>query len=130
MGNTITVEKHAVYPVIMMTWARKIDKADVINSFQEINTILDESNVQLWVVVDLVANPIFPMLETISNAMRGPYQHPKLEKWLVINGNPMAKTIERVLSHTTGIRKVEWFDTGEDVWAYVEDILDTRDTAS
>ena len=121
MSPTITVVQDPIKPVITMTWQRRIEKEDVVTAFAQINQWLDDGKRSQWVIVDLRENPIFPMLETITQAMKGPYQNKLFVKWLVVNGNPMAKTIERVLSHTTGIKKVEWFETMDDAIAYLDE---------
>lgn len=127
MSATITVKPDPIKPAIIMTWQRKIEKDDVVTAFAQINQLLNDGKRPQWVIVDLTQNPIFPMLETITQAMKGPYQNEFLMKWLVVNGNPMAKTIERVLSHTTGVKKVEWFDTMDEALDHLATVSTNND---
>lgn len=117
---SVYIEPLENYPALLMYWQRAVAKEDVSRAFQTIHTSLDASEQSLYIVVDITESPRFPMLETISSAMRGVYGHPKLILWLVVGSNTMAETIERVLSHSTGKKKVEWFASQAAALSFIE----------
>jgi hypothetical protein len=120
---TVRVEPLEGKNALKMIWQRQVIEQDVREAFQVINTCLNEADGQMWVMVDLLSNPNFPLGATIQGALCGPYRNPKLREWLIIGSNPLARVIARTLAGVTGKSNVRWFDTEADGLAYLEDCL-------
>ncbi len=117
--TTVTIEQLANGNAIRMTWQRQVNAQDVERAFTAITDILKEASSPMYVVVDLLSNPNFPIGATLNAALFGPYRNPKLKEWLIIGSNSMAQFIERTLASVTGHRNVRWFKTQEEVSAYL-----------
>jgi predicted RNA-binding Zn ribbon-like protein len=117
---TVQVEPIADYPAILMKWERKGEVAHIRQAYRKISELLDNSTTKLYVVVDLRENIGMPLKETISGALFGPYNHPKLIAWLVMGGHPLAKAVANTLRAVTQKQRVEWFDTEKAVYARLE----------
>ncbi|MEO8611404.1 MAG: hypothetical protein ABI690_26135 [Chloroflexota bacterium] len=121
--STVRVEPIENYPALKMTWQHDVRDLDVVNAFKQINTILQNSTDPVFVVVDLSANPNFPLLTTIHEAI-APYRNPLLEEWLVIGSNWMARAVEGTLAKLTRQKNVRWFTKEVDVMDYLSTQID------
>jgi hypothetical protein len=106
---------------VLMTWQRQVQTEDVKVAFSQIMDHLKQKQTPLYVVVDILRNPNFPVGTTITAALLGPYRHPDLAAWLVVGSNWMAKSIERALANVTGRKNVLWFDTMEAALRHLAD---------
>ncbi|MBI1276689.1 MAG: hypothetical protein GC179_01040 [Anaerolineaceae bacterium] len=95
--------------IIKMTWANKVNDNDVRKSFKEINQILNDSARPMFVMVNIMSDPQFPIGATLTSALFGPYRHPRLQEWLIVGTNRTAQFIERTLAAATGNSNVRWF---------------------
>ena len=116
---TISVETIENYNAIRMVWARHVNGPDVHSAFAQVQAILNASDQQMYVVVDILNQPQFPLGDTLQAAMYGPYRNPNLKEWLIVGTNQFAKMIERVLAATTGRHNVRWFDTEAEALDYL-----------
>ena len=119
---TITVEPIEHYPALKMTWQHFVNEADVAPAFQKIANLLDTTHQPIYVIVDLLSNPRFPIMVTVQEAL-GPYRDPMLKEWLVIGSNWMAKAIESTLARISGHRNVRWFISEADALAYLSAVV-------
>ncbi|MCI0709164.1 MAG: hypothetical protein L0154_03285 [Chloroflexi bacterium] len=118
---TVTIERIQGHRnALLMTWQHDVDKDDVGPAFQEITDFLNVAPDQVYVVVDLLQNPRFPMVETMRRALAGPYDHPKMQAWLVVGSNRLARQIENFLSTVTGKKNVYWFDTIDEAMTHLQ----------
>lgn len=118
--KTVTVEPLAEKPEhLLMTWQSHVEIDDMREAFRAITKALDESGKPRYVVVDIRANPRFPVTQTVTEAME-PYSHPNMAGWLIVGQNFLARSIERVLSAITRKHNVHWFTTLEDAIAYIK----------
>jgi hypothetical protein len=111
-----------------MTWDHLVNQADVTPAFEAILEILEESEGQVYVVVDILNSPHFPMAETMARALLGPFRHPRLEAWLIIGNNWMARSIEELLVKVTGRSNVFWFSSEVEALAHLRNQV--RQTAA
>jgi hypothetical protein len=125
---TVDVQPIKYLPALKMIWQHKVVDKDVITAFESITTALNNSKDPLYVVVDLLNNPNFPLMVTIQNALE-PYRHPQLQEWLIVGSNWMARTIEGTLSKITRHKNVRWFDTEDDALNYLKSVLGDRMTS-
>lgn len=117
-NKTVIVTYNNNCHTISMVWNSKVSPKDVKAAFAEIDSILNASESPLYVLVDISANPNFPIADTIAGVLFGPYRNKNLKGWLIIGKTSMAQMIERVLSSVTGIKNVFWFDTEEEALEY------------
>jgi hypothetical protein len=110
-------------PTLVMRWPRVIARDSIKTAFHEIVQALDESNVPLYIIVDLQANPDFPMTDTIQGAYFGPYRHPNLAEWLVVGTNILGRMIGNTLSSITRRHNIKWFDTMEEALGHLDELL-------
>ena len=115
---TVDVQPVAGYSALKMTWQHKVRDEDVVIAFRKISDTLANSDNPIYIIVDLLNDPQFPILTTVHEAIT-PYRHAKLEAWLVIGSNWMAKTIEGALAKITRHKNVYWFRSEDDVLAYL-----------
>ncbi len=116
---TVQVEPYTDHQAIKMTWNRQVEARDVLAAFHEITRLLGEMQPPVCVVVDLLANPQFPLTATINGALFGPYRDERLQSWLIVGGNPLARLIERTLKSVSGRSNVYWFATEDAALAYM-----------
>ncbi len=102
-----------------MTWGHVIYEADARIAFEKLRSVLEKAKTPISVVVDIRANPRFPM-KLILTEGRGPYTHPMLGEWLIIGTSLIAHSIESTMSRFYGRRNVHWFRTEEEVMTYLE----------
>ena len=95
---------------LLMTWQSKIDPLDVKTAFGAIDQALASADGPIYVVVDLLQNPQFPLSDTMFSAVSC-YAHPLLAEWLIVGGSRGARAIESFLSRVTGRQNVLWFDS-------------------
>ena len=105
-----------------MIWQHDIIEADVAPAFQKISTALDATKRPLYVIVDLLSNPRFPIMTTVQEALP-PYRDPMLKEWLIVGSNWMAKAIESTLARITRHNNVRWFKTEAEALAYLMAVL-------
>lgn len=117
---SVMVEMTEFPNVIRMTWSHLVNADEVQPAFEMITSYLDNTEKPMYVVVDILADPLFPLRETISSALWTAYKHPMLAKWLVIGTNPLAHAIERTLSRVTGRYNVLWFKSETEVRQYLK----------
>jgi hypothetical protein len=119
---TVTVTKiQGQESALLMTWEHDVNKDDVAPAFEQITEFLNVAPDTCYVIVDLLENPRFPIVETMRRALSGPYNHPKMGAWLVVGSNQLARQIENFLSTVTGKEKVNWFDTIEDAMTHLNE---------
>jgi hypothetical protein len=118
----VTVTPLYDYPALIMTWPRFIERNSIKEAFRTIVEALDESDVPLYIIVDLSANPDFPMTETIQGAYFGPFRHRLLAEWLVVNTNMLGRMIGNTLTSITRRHNIRWLDTMEDATAYLDEV--------
>jgi hypothetical protein len=119
--QNIIFENFQQYPALKMTWCNEIKDADVIYSFGEINNTLAKTDQPIFMIVDLTANPTYPLLTTVHEALPA-YRNNMVREWLVIGNNWMARTIEGTLAKMTGKKNVRWFKTEADIFAYLNKV--------
>ncbi len=117
---TVYIESVEGYPAMVMRWEHAIHSRDVSVAFRDINERLDAADEPMYVLVDLLENPQFPLLDTIAGALWGPFRHPTLNEWLVIGTNTLARVIARSLSNATRRNNIRWFSSYEEVYAYMD----------
>jgi hypothetical protein len=122
---TVDVQPIEYLPALKMTWQHKVVDKDVIMAFESITAALNNSKKPLYVVVDLLSNPNFPLMVTVQNALE-PYRHPQLQEWLIVGSNWMAKTIEGTLSKITRHKNVRWFDSEDEALDYMKSVVGER----
>ncbi|MCA9905871.1 MAG: hypothetical protein KC547_18575 [Anaerolineae bacterium] len=96
---------------IRMIWGHNVNERDVKSAFAQIQALLDEVSEPRCVLVDLSSEPNMPLGATVQNALWGPYRHPRLRTWLIIESRPnrVAHVAEKFLSGATGRQNVLWF---------------------
>lgn len=118
--TTIRVARIDGYPAIKMVWEQRVIVDDVGPAFMAIVEMLDASDEPLFVLVDITSRPLFPLAETMTQALAGPYRHPGLLEWLVVGGTSQARIIEEFLSRVTGRENVRWFHSEEAALMHIE----------
>lgn len=118
--KTVRIEAVAGYRALWMIWSHQVNRQDVNPAFRELVNLLNQARGPLRVVVDLRQNPQFPLNETLTGALSGPFRHPHLAEWLMIGSSPMAQAIARALSAVTLRRNLLWFESEAEVFAYLE----------
>lgn len=120
MQPTVYIE-NTIWPnVVKMIWQHDVNEADVLPAFYALTQRLNRTVEPLYVVMDLQARPKFPMAETITGAMSGPFGHPKLAYWLMIGTSRPARIIENVLTQVTRHRNTAWFNSLEEVHEFLQ----------
>ncbi|MBX3064138.1 MAG: STAS/SEC14 domain-containing protein [Anaerolineae bacterium] len=116
---TVQIDYLEGYHALKMTWQHNVQTQDVYTAFHKIEMELRKSDQPLYVVVDLLSDPRFPLKATVDGA-RVSYRHPRLAEWLIIGSNWLARAIERALASVTNKRNVRWFDSEDAALAYLE----------
>jgi hypothetical protein len=109
--------------VLEMILERQVALVDERPAFQKIIAALEQSDDSLYIVIDLSHNPRMPMNETIMEAFLGPYRHPRLDEWLVVRPNIGARKIAQTLTRLLRRDNIHWFDTYDDVLAYLDTVV-------
>lgn len=102
---------------LVMTWQQIIHPPDVRTAFEAICGALRSGDGPVYVVVDLLSDPKFPLSETMMSAVNC-YANPQLGAWLIVGGNRGARAIESFLARVTRRQNVFWFDTMDEALAY------------
>jgi hypothetical protein len=124
MINNLTVYAEPVedYNALVMLWEHDIRTEDVQPAFDTITQHLNAADAPMYVLVDLLKDPQFPLLETISGALWGPFRNPMLKEWLVIGSNNLAHVIARMLMNATRRNNIRWFKSYDEAKAYMQKI--------
>lgn len=123
--TTVSVAISESHPnVMLMQWEKEIETGDVAAAFEQINMVLNSSSSPMYVLVDILSKPQFPMSETISSALRGSFGHENLKAWLIAGENRLAHVIEKVLSNITRRKNVEWFTSMDDVIEFLDLVVE------
>lgn len=120
---TVSVEYLPQQNLIHMELQRFITTADMRQALAQINQIVNASSAEVVVMVNLLNTPDIPITTTVNSALEGPYTNPKLKEWLAVGQSPVARLIEKILVSVTGRRNVRWFDSEEEIFAYLESSL-------
>lgn len=104
---------------VIMIWQREVIQTDVTVAFRDLVNRLDQSPEPLYVIVDLRADPRFPLMETFRGALNGPFRHPRLAEWLVVGANSVARSIGSALMSITGRANIHWFSTFEEALVHL-----------
>jgi hypothetical protein len=115
---TISVEPIEGWPAIRMTWCAQVNSNDVHVAFETICVHVFAATRPIYVVVDITANPNFPIFETVVGALPI-FKDPNLAAWLIVGSNSGAKAIEGLLARVTGRSNVQWFDAESDALNYL-----------
>jgi len=102
---------------LLMTWQKIIHPPDVRTAFEAICGKLKSGSGPVYVVVDLLCDPKFPLSETMMSAVNC-YANPLLGAWLIVGGNRSARAIESFLARVTRRQNVFWFETLEEALSY------------
>ncbi len=119
--QNVTFENIQPYSALKIIWRDSLKDAEVIDSFAEINNALAQADQPIFIVFDLTANPTYPLLTTVHEALPA-YRHDMVREWLIIGNNWMARTIEGTLAKMTGKKNVRWFKSEADVLAYLSKV--------
>lgn len=120
MNRTVRVEALSDLNAVMMIWEHEIHKGDTTAAFQHLMQYLAEAEQPLSVIVDLRQNPAFLIEETFAGALNGPFRHKMLKEWLVVGAGAVARGIGLGLSMIANRHNIRWYDTMEDVMAYLQ----------
>ncbi len=115
----IVLEPLAGYSALRMIWPRQVDSDDVHHAFQELVCILDQSRVDIQVIVDITNNPKFPIQTVITETLIGSHHHPRLGNWLIVGSNRMGRVIGSVLDSVSKRDVIHWFETEDQAIAYL-----------
>ncbi len=121
MAKSVWLQPVDGYEAWLLVWTRNVLKEDVAPVFAELTQMLDTSPKPLWVIVDLRADPVFPFIETVTAALRGPFRHRNLREWLVVGANVQALIIGRTLSSLSSRTNIRWFTTISQAYAHMSD---------
>jgi hypothetical protein len=113
-----------------MTCPRLIERESIKEAFRTLVTALDNTDAPLYILVDLHANPDFPMTETIQGAYFGPFRHLYLAEWLVVNSNILGRMIGNTLASITRRDNIRWFDTTEEAIGHLQKVALHPDLAA
>jgi hypothetical protein len=119
--QNVTFENIQPYSVLKIIWCNSLKDAEGIHSFDEIKNALAKADQPIFIVFDLTANPTYPLLTTVHEALPA-YRNNMVREWLLIGNNWMARTIEGTLAKMTGKKNVRWFRTEADVLAYLNKV--------
>lgn len=117
--TTVRVTPYDDYPALLMQWDSNIRTSDARAAFENIFHLLNQTQTPLYIVIDLQANPHFPVQETISGALVGLFGHVMLLEWLIVGKNPTARMMGRTLSTFMSRNTLQWFDSTHEIHAYL-----------
>lgn len=104
---------------LLMIWEHTVDKDDVTRAFHDLVDCLDSAIAPMYVIVDVRADPRFPLIETFRGALNGPFRHPNLSEWLVVGANSVARSIGSTLVSVSSRDNIHWFNTFEEALDYL-----------
>ncbi len=120
--RTVWLEPVSGYDTVYkMVWTASPSREDTSAVFEVIVDVLDSAPAPVYIIVELLSNPHFPLKQTLSGAMQA-HSHHKMGKWLVIGSNRIAKLIGNVLT-TFNNTDIEWFKTEQQVIQYLETLF-------
>lgn len=106
--------KHYSANVLLMHWTATPHERDIETAFHQILDNLD-SNAQIThVIVDITANPQFPLDQTIHHALTV-HEHPCFGKWFVLGHTKMAQLIRNALVLLTHKDNIVWVQGYQDI---------------
>lgn len=106
---------------IDMIWPSSVSMEDVRSAFSEITSILNTNHLPMFIIVDIRANPKFPVSTTLASAYYGPYRAANFREWLIIGTSTTARFIGATLNSITGKNLVCWFDDKDSAEKYLSD---------
>lgn len=118
--STCTATPIAGLPAVKLWWASRVDQKDVKPAFERLTTLINESPVPIYVLVDLSQRPDLPVIETIHNAISGPFRNANLAEWLVVGSSPLAQIIGRSLSMLASRSNIRHFESEQAAMAYLQ----------
>ena len=87
MQPTVMTEKFEGFDnALRMTWQQSVDPLHVRPACERIVSELNTTDKPVYVVVDLLRNPKFPLAETMLRATEA-YRRPMLAEWLIRGGH-------------------------------------------
>ena len=116
--STVKIEPVANCNALRMTWQHHVAESDVRDAFKAIVEALESADQPMYVIVDLLQDPLFPLRTTIFEGLRA-YRHPKLIEWLIVGGNGMAHMVEATFSTITRRKNVYWFASEQNAIAHI-----------
>jgi hypothetical protein len=123
--DTVTVRvdftKHP--RAISMTWEKRVTEIDVKIAFKQIDQMLNVAPQPMVVIVDIAADPIFPLSATLQGALFGPHRNPNMLGWIVVGTNSVARVIESTLSRVSNSVAIQWVDSCEEALVLVEALV-------
>jgi hypothetical protein len=126
--STVAVEQIADC-ALQMTWQQDVRRSDIESAFAEITAFMAAAKNPVHVIIDIRNSPIFPLIQTITCAMK-PSIHPKMGLWLVVGSNPLSYLIENSLKLVTGRDLVYWFSDLTEALSYLEKAMKAGSVAS
>lgn len=118
---SVRIVRLADHRGLMMIWEHAVEKDDVAHAFRDLVDCLDAAPTPMYIVVDLRADPRFPLIETFRAALNGPFRHPNLSEWLVVGANSVARSIGSTLVSVSNRDNIHWFNTLEEALDYLAD---------
>ncbi|MBN1964160.1 MAG: hypothetical protein JW910_05915 [Anaerolineae bacterium] len=118
---TVHVEPIPGCPALKMTWQQHVRDEDVKTAFEDIIAALEAREAPLFVIVDLLSNPRFPLRTTVQEASSA-YRDRRLAAWLIVGSNWMARMVEGSLSRLTGRHNVYWYESEAEALAALEEM--------
>lgn len=112
--TTVSIETITPH-LLLMGWGHQPKPNDINQAFNQIIHILNDVEMSVDIIVDIRANPHFPMHLTVQRAF-ATNQHPMMGDWLVVGQSPTAKIISRLIT-TLNRDNIHWFDTLDAVYA-------------
>lgn len=103
-----------------MTWRQQVNEKDVMPAFEHIYQALHHAEEPMYVIVDITAQPHFPMSTTLSGILNGSHIHPNMAGWLVIGRSRLATVIEQCVIYITRRNIAHWFNNADEVVAYLQ----------
>ncbi|MEQ8676013.1 MAG: hypothetical protein RIC84_22545 [Aggregatilineales bacterium] len=119
----VEIITHVVKGVFEMRWGSKPNTSTVIRAYESLTDKIQSTDAPIYVIVDIRADPAFPLQVTINNSLRISRQQ-NFNQWLVVGSNRSARMISSVLN-SMGTAKILWFDTVDDALdsvAYAESV--------
>jgi hypothetical protein len=116
---TVTTQPMDGCRALLMKWERQPNKDDVRAAFVDMTALLNARQHPHWVIVDIMADPVFPLTETIAGAFWGPSRSPALAEWLVVGSSPTAQLIGSTLTRIARRDNIRWFATHDEALDYL-----------
>ncbi len=116
LENGIAVDWLDEPPCIRMVWGQHVTDKDVQEAFERIQMLLNKVKEPRCVLVDISQVANMPLTVTFQSAVTGPYRHPRLRNWLIVepHTNRIAHVAEKLMSSVTRRHNVRWFKSEQD----------------